>query len=66
MNKIIHEQMDALKTLCKRYKVKSLYAFGSINTPQFTDKSDIDLLIDLNRMLVLRNIRIISFYCVRN
>lgn len=46
MNKIIHEQMDALKTLCKRYKVKSLYAFGSINTPRFTDKSDIDLLID--------------------
>ena len=46
MNKIIHEQMDALKTLCTRYKVKSLYVFGSINTPRFTDKSDIDLLID--------------------
>ena len=46
MNKIIHEQMDALKTLCIRYKVKSLYVFGSINTPRFTDKSDIDLLID--------------------
>ena len=38
--------MDALKTLCKRYKVKSLYVFGSINTSRFTDKSDIDLLID--------------------
>lgn len=46
MNKIIHDRLDALKTLCKRYKVKSLYAFGSVNTPHFTDNSDIDLLID--------------------
>lgn len=46
MNKIIHDQLDALKALCRRYKVKSLYAFGSVNTPSFTETSDIDLLID--------------------
>lgn len=46
MNKIIHDRLEALKALCRRYKVKSLYSFGSVNTPRFTDKSDIDLLID--------------------
>ncbi|MEL5893310.1 nucleotidyltransferase domain-containing protein [Bacteroides sp. GD17] len=46
MNKIIQDRLDALKTLCKRYRVKSLYVFGSVNTPHFNDKSDIDLLID--------------------
>lgn len=46
MNKIIHDRLEALKALCRRYKVKSLYSFGSVNTSRFTDKSDIDLLID--------------------
>lgn len=46
MNTIIQNQLDAIKALCKQYKVKSLYTFGSVNTPRFTDKSDIDLLID--------------------
>lgn len=46
MNKIIQDQLDTLKALCRRYKVKSLYVFGSVNTPRFTENSDIDLLID--------------------
>jgi predicted nucleotidyltransferase len=32
--------------LCKQYKVKSLYAFGSATTPAFTNKSDVDLLVE--------------------
>ena len=46
MNHILHNKLEALKELCRRYKVKSLYAFGSVNTPRFTEKSDIDLLIE--------------------
>ena len=46
MNHILHNKQEALKELCRRYKVKSLYAFGSVNTPRFTEKSDIDLLIE--------------------
>jgi predicted nucleotidyltransferase len=34
--------------LCEKYGVKSLYAFGSINTEKFTPESDIDLIVDLN------------------
>ncbi|MCF2500134.1 nucleotidyltransferase family protein [Dyadobacter chenhuakuii] len=35
-----------IETLCKTYKVKSLYAFGSVLTENFTDESDIDLIVD--------------------
>lgn len=46
MHPIIQNHLNTIKTFCKEYKVKSLYAFGSVNTPSFTDKSDIDLLIE--------------------
>ena len=46
MHPIIQNQLQTIKALCKQYQVKSLYAFGSVNTSRFTDKSDIDLLID--------------------
>lgn len=32
--------------LCKKHKVKRMFAFGSVLTNRFTDKSDIDLLVD--------------------
>ncbi len=45
--------MDRLKTykqdianLCKSYKVKTLYAFGSVLTENFNTDSDIDLIVD--------------------
>ena len=31
--------------LCRRYHVKTLYAFGSVLTERFGSKSDIDLLV---------------------
>ena len=46
MNTIIHDKIETLKELCQRYKVKSLYSFGSVNTLRFTKDSDIDLLIE--------------------
>jgi hypothetical protein len=39
---------DEIKKLCIKYSVKSLYAFGSVNSSRFNDSSDIDLLVDLN------------------
>lgn len=35
--------------LCKMYKVKRLFAFGSVLTNRFTDKSDIDLVVDFDK-----------------
>jgi len=34
--------------LCKSHKVKELYIFGSAVTGNFTDESDIDLLVEIN------------------
>lgn len=33
-----------IQALCKKYGVKTLYAFGSVLTKEFNDKSDIDFL----------------------
>jgi predicted nucleotidyltransferase len=35
-------------TLCKTHRVKELYAFGSVVNGNFTDKSDIDLLVEID------------------
>ncbi len=35
-----------IKRLCEDHKVRTLYSFGSVNTPDFTPESDIDLLVD--------------------
>ena len=32
--------------LCARYKVKTLYAFGSVDTIRFNSDSDVDLVVD--------------------
>jgi uncharacterized protein len=34
--------------LCEKHKVKYLFAFGSVLTNKFSDKSDVDLLVDIN------------------
>ncbi len=50
MQKLLTENIDIIKTLCEKYNVKSLFAFGSVCTENFNDSSDIDLLISFNRM----------------
>jgi hypothetical protein len=45
MNKILQLKINEVKNLCKLYKVKNLYAFGSVVGNNFTDKSDIDFLL---------------------
>lgn len=44
--KLIDQYQNQIISLCKRHEVKSLYAFGSVNTPHFSKESDIDLLVD--------------------
>jgi uncharacterized protein len=50
MQKIIEENMDNIRALCKKYNVRYLFAFGSVCTDNFNDQSDIDLLISFNSM----------------
>ena len=37
-----------IRNLCKENKVKNLFVFGSALTDSFTDKSDIDLIVDID------------------
>jgi uncharacterized protein len=36
-----------ISNLCLQNKVKSLYVFGSVLTDRFSEKSDIDLIVDI-------------------
>jgi len=50
MEAIITDNIDQIKSLCMVHKVKALFAFGSVVTDHFNDKSDIDLLISFKPM----------------
>lgn len=52
MNYLENHIPDILK-LCKSHKVKALYAFGSVLTERFNEKSDIDLVVDFHPLDVL-------------
>lgn len=45
---IINDNLHKLVALCVKYKVRKLYAFGSILTPRFNEQSDVDILVDFN------------------
>lgn len=42
---LIRKHKTKLTTLCKKYKVKELYVFGSVLTEFFNKNSDIDFLV---------------------
>lgn len=44
---------SAIAKLCEVHQVKTLYAFGSVLTNKFTDRSDIDLIVDFKPLDVL-------------
>ena len=50
MQRLLTDNLDNIKTLCVNHNVKTLFAFGSVCTDKFNDKSDIDLLISFNQM----------------
>jgi predicted nucleotidyltransferase len=45
MNELIEKNLEQIKNYCKKYDVEKLHAFGSITTAEFTENSDVDLLI---------------------
>jgi len=44
----IESYTNAVRKLCVKNKVKSLYAFGSVLTNRFNHDSDIDLIVDID------------------
>ena len=45
MNSIIDKNIDQIKNICKQHHILTLFAFGSVVTDDFNEKSDIDLLV---------------------
>ena len=50
---IVERNIDLLIELCKNHKVGELYIFGSILTDNFSDKSDIDFLVQFEKIDLL-------------
>jgi predicted nucleotidyltransferase len=50
---ILSNHTTQIKSLCETHNVKSLYAFGSVLTQDFNEKSDIDLIVDFFPLDVL-------------
>jgi predicted nucleotidyltransferase len=46
MMKIAEPQIEEIRELCEINRVKSLFAFGSVTREDFSDSSDIDLVVD--------------------
>lgn len=42
----LYEYKKEINALCANHKVRTLYAFGSVLTPNFNTNSDIDLIVD--------------------
>ena len=47
---IVERNIDHLIELCKKHKVSELYIFGSILTDKFSEKSDIDFLVQFEKI----------------
>ncbi|MBC8147190.1 MAG: nucleotidyltransferase domain-containing protein [Bacteroidetes bacterium] len=50
MQRLLSDNIEKIKALCLSHSVESLFAFGSVCTEAFNDKSDIDLLISFMPM----------------
>ena len=50
---LIERNISKLTILCKQHKVKELYIFGSILTQGFNDSSDIDFLVQFDKIDIL-------------
>ena len=42
---IIKEKSEEIQETCKEHKIETLYAFGSVVSDSFSEKSDVDLLV---------------------
>lgn len=46
--KIDGQKINQIKELCKKNKVKTLFAFGSVTREDFNENSDVDLIVDFD------------------
>lgn len=54
MEKLITDKLNELKKLCEKYKVNSMYLFGSAINSNFNETSDLDFLIDFEENISIK------------
>jgi len=47
---LVELNIEKIQHLCLKHKVNKLFAFGSVLKDSFTDKSDIDLVVDFENL----------------
>ena len=47
---LLDMHINDIRKLCSDYKVRQLYAFGSVLTTTFNNESDVDLVVDFDPM----------------
>ena len=50
MNTLVANKVKQIEQLCIKYDVKSMYLFGSSSSGNFTDLSDIDILVEFKEL----------------
>ena len=45
----LSQYIPQIVRLCQKYKVKKLFAFGSVLTDSFGEESDVDLIVSFNK-----------------
>ena len=53
MNSEIKDKIPQLVMLCKKYRVATMYVFGSTTTDAFNESSDIDFLVSFQKDIIL-------------
>jgi len=47
---LIESKLDQIQLLCAKHRVKNLFVFGSVLRETFSSTSDVDFLVDFNRI----------------
>lgn len=48
---LIFQNIEAINRICQEHLVEQLFIFGSINTDKFSEKSDIDFLLQFSHLI---------------
>jgi len=47
---LIERNIEKIKRLCKKHKVRELFVFGSILSTNFNENSDVDFVVDFDKV----------------
>ncbi|MDR0872001.1 MAG: nucleotidyltransferase domain-containing protein [Prevotellaceae bacterium] len=61
---IITKNLKKIAALCRNHKVSKLFAFGSVLTNRFNDKSDVDFVVEFEKIDLMNYVD--NYFSLRN